>query len=106
MVRARTARFPVTLVEVTPDEYVGFSEPVSAFDGSNILTKSIGELVSKLRAGNLRLKDDMSAQLVDKLRDAVIASPTVDRKTKALLSRQHKSSFQNESRPPSSRWAG
>jgi hypothetical protein len=61
----------------------GALEPVAW--SSNVLTKPLSELVIKLRDGNLRLMDEMPLQIVQKLRDAVLASPVVDRKTKALL---------------------
>lgn len=84
-VRRRTARFPGTLVEVTRNQYLDFTADVTAFDSGNILTKTVPDLVRRLASGELRLKSEMPADIVANLRAAVKASPTVDRKIKALL---------------------
>jgi hypothetical protein len=84
-VRRRTARFPGTLVEVTPEQYSHFTADVTAFDGGNVLTKTDPDLVRRLASGELCLKSEMPADIVARLRAAVKASPTVDGKIKALL---------------------
>jgi len=84
-VRRRTRRFPGTLVELSLTDYRDFSAPITAFDGNAVLTKSVSELIAKLRDGNLKMKTEMPPAIVARLREAVLASPTVDRKTKAIL---------------------
>lgn len=84
--RRRAGQYPDTLVELGPADYADFTKP-SAFDGGSVTVRTIAELVSKLDSGELTLRPVyMSERLVEQLRNAVLASPTVDRKLKQLIS--------------------
>lgn len=74
-----------TLVEVTPAEYSSFTEPLTMIDCNSIHEYTIDDLVSRRERSELRFKPEMSAELVDSLRRAVIASPVVTGKIKAML---------------------
>jgi len=47
--------------------------------------KRVAEIVAKLDQGKLRQKPEMPAPVTQKLREAVLACPTVERKYKRLL---------------------
>jgi len=85
-VRRRTRKYPGTLVEITREEYNTFSEAISAFDGNSITKSSIDELIDKLKANKLKQKPEMPSHIVEKLRNSVLASPTVERRYKTMIS--------------------
>ncbi|MFP4640798.1 MAG: hypothetical protein ACLFPU_01260 [Dehalococcoidia bacterium] len=73
-----------TLVEISPEEYPDFRTG-SIVNCNNVWEKKTSELVGKYSQGKLKLKDTMSAELVDKLQAAVIASSVVERRIQAML---------------------
>lgn len=73
-----------TLVEVSPAEYSAFSKD-SIFDCNTVMVKSVNDLVQKLDAGKLKLKPNVSSEILGKLRIAVKASPAVPEAQKRIL---------------------
>lgn len=84
-VRRRTAKYPGTLVEVTQSEYNTFTEPISAFNGNSVAVRNVSELINKLTSKQLIQKPEMSDYILEKLRNAVLASPAVERKYKSMI---------------------
>lgn len=82
---ARTKDHPDTLVLVTPAEYPEFYRQLSAFDCNTAYVKSVGQLIAKLRQGELTLHAQMPLPVVQSLRAGVLASPVVDSQAQALL---------------------
>lgn len=84
-VKSRRATCPAnTLIEITPAQYCGFTVD-SIIDCNYVLEKSIDQLVDKLKSRKLMLKIEMDINIVNKLRDGVLSSPTVEKYIKDLL---------------------
>jgi len=84
-VRRRRKHLPVqTLVEIRKEEYAGFTSD-SIVDCNTVIEKTVGELVVKLSKGALKVKPDMDMGIIQKLREAVQASPMVAEEYKELL---------------------
>ena len=75
---------PETLVLITPDEYDEFSE-TSIFDCNRTINRTIDEIMKKYSDGKLKIKTEMNSALVDRLKQAVIASNQIEPRIKALL---------------------
>ena len=75
---------PETLVLITPDEYDEFSE-TSIFDCNRTINRTIDEIMQKYSDGKLKIKTEMNNTLVDRLKQAVIASNQIEPRIKALL---------------------
>ncbi len=73
-----------TLVEISPSEYSEFSVE-SIIDCNSIFLKSTKELIQKVIDDKLRLKNPISSELLNKLQNAVIASPLVEKPIKRIL---------------------
>lgn len=82
--RRREGYPPETLVQVSPGEYSGFTR-ASVIDCNHVFERNINELVEKLTNGNLRLEAEMSAALVERLRDGVVSSNLVAKRVKTTL---------------------
>lgn len=82
----RRRRFlpPETLVEIKESQYIGFTKD-SIVDCNNVLPKTIEQLIQKLEQNELKLKMEIDICLVEKLRNAVNASPLIDKDIKKLL---------------------
>lgn len=76
-----------TLVELSPAEYSAFSKPC-IIDCNVIHEHTIDDLVNMRSKFDLKTKPEMPASLVELLRQAVIASPLVTGKIKAMLKEQ------------------
>lgn len=73
-----------TLVEIAPSQYLDFNAN-SVVDCNYVMEKTIEQLVEKLSQGKLKLKAQMDASLVRRLRNGVFHSPLVERRIKRLL---------------------
>lgn len=84
--RRRRSCPPNSLVELSPVEYAAFTMPC-IIDCNDVHEYTIDDLISRREKFDLRLKPEMSADLVEKLRRAVTASPLVTGKIKAMLAK-------------------
>jgi hypothetical protein len=74
-----------TLVEVTPAQYPDFPL-TSIIDCNNVIdTETIDSLINRQANKELEMKTAMAIELVDQLREGVLASPVVTGKIKAQL---------------------
>jgi hypothetical protein len=81
--RRRCASRPGTLVELTPSDY-----PDSAIDCGMVTAATAHELAEKFARNELELCADMDPAVVARLRTAVRASSTVERKYQKMLIEQ------------------
>lgn len=76
-VRERRSNLPPeTLVTVSPDQYREFKYP-SVFDCNTIYSDNVENLIWRLAEKQLELKLEMNMQMVEQLRQGVIASPLI-----------------------------
>lgn len=75
---------PSTLVEISPKDYADFTKD-SIIDCNMVFPRSVKELVTKLANGKLKIKSEMSASLVAKLRQGVLDSPLIAESLKRIL---------------------
>ncbi len=73
-----------TVVVISPHQYSGFKS-ISILNCNHVLEQSIDQLVERLTNEQLKLKPEMSIELVEQLRQGVIISPTVSGRIKGLL---------------------
>jgi len=73
-----------TFVVISPQQYSGFKS-ISVLNCNHVIKQSIDQLVERLSNGRLKLKPEMDTELVERLRQEVIASPIVTPETKELL---------------------
>ncbi|MFA6977932.1 MAG: hypothetical protein WC209_01310 [Ignavibacteriaceae bacterium] len=75
---------PSTLVELSPKDYADFTTD-SIIDCNKVFPRSVNELVTKLVNGKLKIKSEMSASFVAKLRQGVLDSPLIAESLKRIL---------------------
>ncbi|MGD0856781.1 MAG: hypothetical protein ABSA18_13390 [Dehalococcoidia bacterium] len=75
---------PKTLVEISPDQYSGFTEH-SLIDCNQVFPRTISELANMLAKRKLQQKPIMHLQLVKQLREGVKTSRLVAEEDKMLL---------------------
>lgn len=81
----RSANFsPQTLIQVEPSQYSGFPF-TSIIDCNYVYPDSIENLILRLKNKQLILKPEMDMQLVEQLRQGVLASPQTVGRVKAQL---------------------
>jgi hypothetical protein len=73
-----------TFVVISPQQYSGF-KLTSVLNCNYVIGQSIDQLVERLLNEQLKLKPEMSIELVEQLRQGVISSPTVSGRIKGLL---------------------
>lgn len=73
-----------TLVEITPNQYPGFSKK-SIIDCNDVSERSIEEIADMLSRRKLQTKPVMGLRLIKKLRQGVILSNLISNEIKALL---------------------
>jgi len=73
-----------TLVEITPNQYPGFSKK-SIIDCNDVSVRSIGEIADMLSRRKLQIKPVMGLRLIKKLRQGVILSNQISNEIKASL---------------------
>lgn len=73
-----------TLVVISPHQYSGFKS-ISILNCNYVIEQSIDQLVERLSNKQLKLKPEMSIELVKQLRQGVIISSTVSGRIKGLL---------------------
>ena len=69
---------------ISPHQYSGFKS-ISILNCNYVIEQSIDQLIERLSNGRLKLKPEMSIELVEQLRQGVIISPTVSGRNKGLL---------------------
>ncbi|MBW7941598.1 MAG: hypothetical protein H3C64_04185 [Candidatus Kuenenia stuttgartiensis] len=80
----RRRHMPNTLVKIDNAEYAIFTKE-SVVDCNSVIKKTIEEIVSLLKSKQLACKTEMPIGIVEKLREAVIASPVVENNIKEML---------------------
>lgn len=80
----RRRHIPNTLVKIDGTEYAIFTRE-SVVDCNSVTKKTIEEIVSLLKNKQLACKPEMAIEIVEKLREAVIASPVVENCIKEML---------------------
>jgi len=84
-VRDRSRNLPLeTLVELSPADYPEFTRQ-SIVDCNHCLRVTRHELLEKLQAGLAAEKTSLSAEMVGRLRQGVLASPVMEAEIKDLL---------------------
>ena len=73
-----------TFVVISPHQYSGFKS-ISILNCNHVIEQSIDQLVERLLNGQLKLKPEMSIELVEQLRQGVIMSPTASGRNKGLV---------------------
>ncbi len=73
-----------TFVVISPHQYSGFKS-ISILNCNHVIEQPIDQLVERLSNERLKLKPEMSIELVEQLRQGVIFSPTVSGRIKGLL---------------------
>lgn len=73
-----------TFVVISPQQYSGF-KVTSILNCNYAIEQSMDQLVERLSNERLKLKPEMSIELVEQLRQGVIISPTVSGRIKGLL---------------------
>jgi len=75
---------PDTVVVVTPDDYSALSCH-SVFNCNDVFPYTIDEIVSRLADGTLKIEPEIAPEIVQKLRQAAITSPLVDKRYRKQL---------------------
>jgi hypothetical protein len=83
--RRHCGMYPDTLVELTPGDYPEFTAPISAINCGLVTTVTVRELAEKLRRDQLRLCSPVDRAILQRLRTALRASPTVERRHKRIV---------------------
>ena len=83
-VRRNRATLPGTLVELEPADYDELSKP-SIVDCNNVFRRSLAELVEMSLHRAVASKMQISDELIEQIRAAVLASPMVEQDIKDLL---------------------
>lgn len=84
-IEKRWRRFPHTVVKITKAEYPAFTKDESIIDCNSVTKHSIDEIVEMLQSGRLKHKPEIPIAIVEKLREAVLASLVVENNVKELL---------------------
>lgn len=80
----RRRHIPNTLVKIDNTEYTIFTRE-SVVDCNSVIKKTIEEIVFLLKSKQLEYKPEMPIGIVEKLREAIIASPIVENYIKEML---------------------
>lgn len=80
----RRRHSPNTLVKIDNTEYAIFTKE-SVVDCNSVMKKTIEEIVDLLKSNKLSYKPEMPIGIIEKLREAVIASPIVENYIKEML---------------------
>ncbi len=81
--RLHAAKPPETLVEIAENDYVDFTKD-SIISCNQVFTKTKQQLVQQINNGGAQ-KQRMPEPILEKLRNGVLASPTVERWIKKML---------------------
>jgi hypothetical protein len=71
-------------VIISPHQYSGF-KLMSILNCNYVIEQTIDQLIKRLSNGRLKLKPEMSIELVEQLRQGVMVSPTITGRSKSLL---------------------
>lgn len=83
-VRLRNRARPETVVEFGPADYAALKLP-TAVDGNVLFQRSLDELADLVKRREVRYHPDLSADLLERLRRAVLASPVIEEEDKDLI---------------------
>lgn len=84
-IEKRWKSLPHTIVKITKVEYPAFTKDESIIDCNSVTKHSIDEIVEMLQSGRLKHKPEIQISVVEKLREAVLASPVVENNVKDIL---------------------
>jgi len=73
-----------TLVEISEKEYSGLTKP-SIVDCNKVFLRTVDEIIAKWKNNELKLKDDISIEIVKKLRQGVLDSNIIEPYEKDIL---------------------
>lgn len=83
-VRLRNRERPATVVEFGPADYTPLTCP-TAIDGNVIHRRTLAEMADLVYRKQLRYHPDLSPELLDRIRAAVLASPVIEDEDKDLI---------------------
>lgn len=83
-IRLRNRARPETVVEISPVEYAEL-KVASAVDCNDIFRRSLDEMAGLVRQRRVRYQHDLPADVLKRVRDAILASPVVDPEDKNLI---------------------
>ncbi len=84
-IRERRRNLPAeTLVEVAPHEYEGFTKN-TMIDCNQVFELDRAELVSRFQAKSIRSHPDLPLDILNRVRDGILASPRVDEAYKEFI---------------------
>ena len=75
---------PGTTVEIGPTDYAELKQP-SVIDCNVVFRKALSELAEKIQRQEVSHKKDLPLAALDRIRQAIKASPLVEEETKRLL---------------------
>lgn len=75
---------PETLVEVVPGDYAGFTKS-TLIDCNQVFELDRAELVSRYQAKSIRSHPDLPTDILNRVREGILASPRVDEAYKELI---------------------
>jgi hypothetical protein len=75
---------PETVIEIGPKHYPELRVD-SIIDCNYVLEKSIDQLVTKMKTGQLKLKTEMNISIVERLRQGILSSPVIEKRIKDRL---------------------
>lgn len=85
IVKRRSGKFPGTLVEISAEQYSGFTKS-TIVNCNFIIEKTIESIIDKLRTGQLKAKAEIDMAIVEEIRTAVRSSPLIERYIKLMIS--------------------
>ena len=75
---------PGTTVEIGPGDYAELKQ-ASVVDCNVVFRKALAELVEKIQRKEVTYKKDLPGEILDRIRQAIKASPLIEQETKRLL---------------------
>ena len=83
-VRHRNRERPGTVVEFGPADFAPLDRP-TAVDGNVILRRSLSEMADLVRRKEIRYHPNLPAELLDRIRAAILSSPVIEDEDKDLI---------------------
>lgn len=75
---------PRTTVEIGPGDYAELSK-ASIVDCNVVFRRSLRELVARMEAQDIVYKSDVSAGVLGRIQEAILASPLIEQEIRALV---------------------
>jgi hypothetical protein len=83
-VRQRNRERPETVVEFGPADFAPLDRP-TAVDGNVIVRRSLSEMADLVRRKEIGYHPDLSAELLGRIRAALLSSPVIEDEDKELI---------------------